>query len=282
VINSLGHLYRIEPRVTLLTGATVTTLDVVGNRVAGVRYQHSGADRIARADLVGLGANAIFNSALLLHSGLSEGSAGQGLLEQVSRNVIVELRGVDSFQGSTSITGQGYMLYGGPHRRSRAAALMESWNVPILRNERGKWRQRLRLKFIFEDLPRPENRVTAAADDTRPNVEYSGPSTYAQQGVDALESSLPQVLEALPVERYYVDPELPETEGHILGATIMGSDPSSSVVDRNLLHHRVRNLAVLGGSVFPTISPSNPTLTICALSLWAADRLMSSSNRGRS
>jgi choline dehydrogenase-like flavoprotein len=282
VINSLGHLYRADSRVTLLTGATVTALDVAGNRVVTVRYQESGAERTARADLVGLGANAIFNPHLLLRSGLSEGRAGQGLLEQVSRNVIVDLHGVDNFQGSTSITGQGYMLYSGPHRRSRAAALMESWNVPILRNERGKWRQRLRLKFIFEDLPRPENRVRAAADGNRPDVEYTRPSLYAEQGVDALESSLPQVLEALPVERYFVDPDFPETEGHILGTTIMGSDPDSSVVDRHLLHHRVRNLAVLGGSVFPTISPSNPTLTICALSLWAADRLMSPSNRGGS
>ena len=275
VLNSLGHLYRADPRVTLLTGAHATALDVAGSRVIAVRYQHGGTEHLARADLVGLGANAIFNGHLLLRSGLSEGRAGQGLLEQVSRNVIVELRGVDNFQGSTSITGQGYMLYAGAHRRSRAAALMESWNVPILRNERGRWRQRVRLKFIFEDLPQPENQVKSDAE--RPEVEYSQPSSYARQAVDALESSLPPVLEALPVERYYLDPDFPQTEGHILGTTVMGRDPSSAVVDAQLIHQRVRNLAVLGGSVFPTISPSNPTLTICALSLMAADRLMSSS-----
>jgi choline dehydrogenase-like flavoprotein len=53
----------------------------------------------------------------------------------------------------------------------------------------------------------------------------------------------------------------------------MGEDVATSVVDRNLVHHRVRNLIVLGGSVFPTIAPTHPTLTICALSMWAADRL---------
>ena len=282
VLNSLAHLYRSEPRVTLLTGAVATALDVAGNRVTAVRYRHADGEGVARADLVGLGANAIFNPHLLLRSGLPEGMAGHGLLEQVSRNVVVELRGVDNFQGSTSITGQGYMLYAGAHRRSRAAALMESWNVPILRNEPGKWRQRVRLKFIFEDLPQPGNRVQVGADPDRPDIEYRQPSAYARQGVDALESNLPRVLEALPVERYYVDPDFPETEGHILGTTIMGTDPSSAVVDRQLLHHRVRNLAVLGGSVFPTISPSNPTLTICALSLWAADTLMSGSKGARS
>jgi choline dehydrogenase-like flavoprotein len=51
----------------------------------------------------------------------------------------------------------------------------------------------------------------------------------------------------------------------------MGSDPTSSVVDRYLVHHKVRNLLVLGASAFPTASPSYPTLTVAALSLWAAD-----------
>jgi choline dehydrogenase-like flavoprotein len=209
--------------------------------------------------------------------------AGQGLSEQVSRNVEVDLGGVNNFQGSTSITGLGYMLYPGEHRRDRAAALMESWNVPLLRDERGKWRQRIRLKFIYEDLPQPENRVTLGPDPEKPQVEYRAASSYAQRGLDALEHDLSRVLAALPVERYRViEPDAPSSEGHNLGTTSMGADPATSVVDRQLIHHRVRNLLVLGGSVFPTISPANPTLTICALSLWAADRLMASSSGARS
>jgi len=54
---------------------------------------------------------------------------------------------------------------------------------------------------------------------------------------------------------------------------VMGNDPESSVVDRHLVHHQVRNLMVLGGSAFPTCSPANPTLTLSALSLWAAQAL---------
>ena len=282
ILNSLRHLYESDPRVTLLTGATVTHLDVANDRVTGVRYERAGVESTARADLVALGANALFNPFLLLRAGLTDGNPGRGLLEQVSVNVEVDLAGVDNFQGSTSITGLGYMLYSGDHRRERAAALMESWNVPVLRDLRGKWRQRLRLKFIYEDLPQPENRVTIGSDPAKPDIHYTRHSDYAQRGVDRLESDLARVLAPLPVESYRViRPDTLTTEGHILGTTTMGDDPATSVVDRQLVHHRVRNLLVLGGSVFPTISPSNPTLTICALSLRAADTLIAPST-GRS
>jgi choline dehydrogenase-like flavoprotein len=275
ILNSLSHVYR-DPRVTLTSGATVSALDVSNDHVSGVHFQHAGSPRFVRADLVGLGANALFNPFLLQRSGLGGGTVGQGLLEQVSANVMIDLDGVDNFQGSTSITGSGYMLYAGAHRRDRAAALIESWNVPVLRDERGKWRQRLRLKFIFEDLPQAENQIVAA-DPARPAIHYARHSSYAQRALDHLESDLSQVLDPLPVERYQiVRPDALTSEGHILGTTVMGTDRSDSVVDRDLVHHRVRNLLVLGGSVFPTISPANPTLTICALSLRAADRVTAS------
>jgi choline dehydrogenase-like flavoprotein len=281
ILNSLSDLYR-DPRVTLLTGATALDIDVASGCVTGVRYRHAGAEHVASADLVALGANALFNPFLLLRSGIVDGRAGEGLVEQTSRDVLVDLRGIDNFQGSTSITGLGYMLYSGDHRRRHAAALMESWNVPLLRDERGKWRQRIQLTFIFEDLPQRANRVTTGSDPTRPVVQYGAHSDYTTRAIAALESELPDILAALPVERYeIVAPDRPRSEGHNLGTTCMGHDPATSVVDPDLVHHRIRNLLVLGGSVFPTISPANPTLTICALSLRAADRLMTSTKGAR-
>ena len=53
----------------------------------------------------------------------------------------------------------------------------------------------------------------------------------------------------------------------------MGNDPRTSVVDRHGAHHRVRNVLVLGSSMFPTSATANPTLTICALALRAADHV---------
>jgi choline dehydrogenase-like flavoprotein len=82
-----------------------------------------------------------------------------------------------------------------------------------------------------------------------------------------------RVLSPLPVERIEFREAPEDTESHILGGTVMGRDPESSVVDPFLVHHRVRNLLVLGGGTFPTGSPSNPTLTISALALRASENL---------
>jgi choline dehydrogenase-like flavoprotein len=276
VLNEMHGLYS-DPRVELRTGACVRSLDVQGDSVLGVRYTNEDREELARGAMVALGANAVFNAHILLASGLSGGELGQGLVEQRPAAADVMLEGMDNFQGGTSITGHGYMLYDGAHRRERAAALMETWNVPRLRDERGKWRRRLVLKFVFEDLRDPASRVELdPGDPARPRLRFAGHSAYSQRGIDALSTEIAKILAALPVERHEVHAPARATEAHILGTTVMGSDPATSVVDANLVHHKLRNLFVLGGSVFPTAAPANPTLTICALSLRAARKALGS------
>jgi choline dehydrogenase-like flavoprotein len=143
-----------------------------------------------------------------------------------------------------------------------------------LRDLRGRWRQRLGLKVIFEDLRQPDNRVTLSPDDPdRPRVAFAAHSSYTHAGVASLPDVLPRALAALPIEGLHIGNRLSSTEAHVLGTTPMGNDATSSVVDKDLRHHRVRNLLVLGSSVFPTCPPANPTLTLSALSLRAAERL---------
>src|SRR6185437_241470 len=62
--------------------------------------------------------------------------------------------------------------------------------------------------------------------------------------------------------------------GHFMGTARMGDDPATSVCDRWGFTHRVRNLGVIDGSVFPTASGINPTTTICALALRTAEHLI--------
>ena len=60
---------------------------------------------------------------------------------------------------------------------------------------------------------------------------------------------------------------------HQLGGCRMGSDPRSSVVDAFCRTHDVPNLYVVDGSVFPSASEKNPTLTIMALAARTADHI---------
>lgn len=68
---------------------------------------------------------------------------------------------------------------------------------------------------------------------------------------------------------------MPYQTTHNTGGTIMGSDPSTSVVNRYLQSWDVPNLFVMGASVFPQNAGYNPTGTVAALAYWAADAIRS-------
>lgn len=274
--NEMAGLFE-DPRVTLELSCAAQAVEMAGGRATGVRYTtEGGRERVARADLVALGAGAMFNPWLLLRSGLGGSGVGEGLVEQTSVTARVDLDGVDNFQGSTAITGNGYMFYSGEHRALHAAALVETASWPSLRAERGRWRQRLEVKLIFEDLREARNRVTQDTEQpSKPSALFAGRSAYCQRGIDQIPALLKRLLAPLPVTDVWLS-EPSDTEGHILGTTVMGDDPAASVVDAGLVHHRVRNLVLLGSGAFPTAAPANPTLTLCALSLRSARRLLSS------
>ncbi len=54
----------------------------------------------------------------------------------------------------------------------------------------------------------------------------------------------------------------------------MGADRETSVVDADCVAHDVENLLVVDGSVFVTCGALNPTSTLQAIALRAADRLV--------
>ncbi|MDP9115588.1 MAG: GMC family oxidoreductase, partial [Acidobacteriota bacterium] len=61
---------------------------------------------------------------------------------------------------------------------------------------------------------------------------------------------------------------------HIQGGAIMGASPETSVVNPHLQHWNVPNLWVIGASAFPQNASHNPTLTVLALTYWAADAMI--------
>lgn len=271
VLNEMADIYA-DPRVTVLTEAQALRIETTAGLATGVVYRRGGVDHLAKGETVAVGANAIFNAFLLLKSGFQDPALGRYLHEQAGVEAFIDLKGMRGFQGSTVITGQGYMFYDGAHRRDRAAAMLEGWNRTRPRLVHGRWAEATRMKMIFEDLPLWENRVAVSPDDPdRPVAITERRSDYMLRSLSRAEEMYNQLFAHLPVEGY----TLRETtdEGHIMGTARMGTDPATSVVDADLVHHGVRNLWVLGGSSFVTGAPANPTLTLSALSLRAADRM---------
>jgi choline dehydrogenase-like flavoprotein len=274
--NGLIGIYS-DPRVTLQLQSEVEGLETASGVVKAVSYTRDGRVERVEGDLIVLAASALFNPHIMLRSGMSHPKLGKGLSEQLPIDVTLDLAGVKAYNGSTILTGLGYLFYEGEHRKDHAACLIETWNSPFpykdgaLRTERGRWNERLIIRFLFDDLLRDDNTVTI--DPANPRLArtlFTDYSDYARRGASLVPGMVDKLSVALPIERVAMIEE-GDTASHIQGTVVMGNDPTSSIVDRNLVHHQYRNLLVLGCSAFPTVSPAYPTLTVSALSLWAAE-----------
>jgi choline dehydrogenase-like flavoprotein len=67
---------------------------------------------------------------------------------------------------------------------------------------------------------------------------------------------------------------------HEIGTARMGSNPKTSVLNKNCQAHDVKNLFVTDGAAFVTNADKNPTLTILALSWRASEYLLSEAKKG--
>jgi choline dehydrogenase-like flavoprotein len=278
--NGLAYLYK-DPRVVLRLRSEVQTIDTAAGVAQGVNYIQEGTPKRDTGDLIILGASALFNPHILLRSGFDHPLIGRRLHEQMSVYVTLDLKGVKAYNGSTVLSGLGYLFYDGEHRRDHAACMIETWNSPFayrpddsLRLQAGRWNERLVLGFLFDDIPSEENTVTVSPGNPRlAKVHFTNFSEYAMKGARQIPKMVDKLSEALPIERL-LTVTLGSTAAHIQGTVVMGNDPATSVVDRHLIHHKYRNLLVLGSSCYPTASPAYPSLTVSALSLWAADHVL--------
>jgi choline dehydrogenase-like flavoprotein len=159
--------------------------------------------------------------------------------------------------------------------------------------------RQLRIGFLVEQDPDPNNRVTLSSEFTdglglpRPEISYNL-SDYTRQGIvaayrmrkllfdklgatdfthrlpDASSDSpgrFEEMIDGKPVTLTYGG------AGHIMGTYRMGKDPKTSVVDSNQLSHDHNNLYLVGSGTFPTGATANPTLTLSALALRTADNI---------
>ena len=126
--------------------------------------------------------------------------------------------------------------------------------------------------LVGECLPREENTVTLDPEDKDQYGLPVGRVTFRwgendrrlwEAGIDKQR----QILEAAGAEVTWTA----DDTAHLLGACCMGDSPQSSVVDQWCRTWDVPNLFVCDGSVFPTSSASNPSLSIEAIAARTAD-----------
>lgn len=268
--NSNLGIYEDE-RVELLYGCEVYSMISANDVVKKVLFRKNQKDYAVKGEIIVLGANPFFNVNILLNTGDSNPFTGRGFGEQLGMQTLIYLDNISNVGGSTWVNANGYMLYDGDHRKHHAACLIEVNNAPYnIRVERGKYLNLASFRMIFEDLPLDSNYITTSSNLFKPEVNFNERSDYTLNSVTHMKKVLPEILSCLPIEKLEHLPPEPN-EGHIIGGTRMSIDARSGVVDRNMIHHQYRNLFVLGAGAFTTFSPSNPTLTLAALSLASAN-----------
>jgi choline dehydrogenase-like flavoprotein len=111
------------------------------------------------------------------------------------------------------------------------------------------------------------------------------PDGYVRESFNKIVDVHERVFKAMNITQFKSQRDKPDANltfggsGHIMGTTRMG-DKSDSVVDKDCRAHDHPNLFILGSSVFPTSSTANPTSTIAALALRAAETIKRQLLRG--
>lgn len=288
---------------------STVTVDERG-RATGVAYfDADGVERHQAADVVVMAANGIGTARLLLNStsrahpgGLANSS------DMVGRNLMHHPIGMvtgvfdeelEGFKGpfAVSIISQefyesdpdrgfprGYMMQycrsDGPLGTALGGYLAP---VPWGPDHHRVFAQRLghtaSVTVTTEDLPDPDNRVTLHPTLTdshgipAPKLSYTL-SPVAGRTIAHGIANATRLMETAGAREVVPLPLISGAGFHLLGTARMGSDPATSVVDRDCRAHDVDNLFVIDGSVFATCGAVNPTSTIMAIALRAADRMI--------
>ncbi len=267
--------------------------------MAAVRYlDPRGTEHRVTGRYFVLAANGIEIPRLLL---MSDGVANSS--DQVGRNLMDHPRSSITFLSSEPLwSGRGpqrnsYIegMRDGPFRSEHAAAKMNVGNYNRIRQvteeliQRGVYgaeldemiadraSRQISFSAFYEQLPDPENRITLSADQKdalglpRPEIAYRV-EDYVRASDAKVKENYTAFAEMLGGTEVSIGEGF-ASNNHMMGSTIMGDDPASSVVDRDCRTHDHDNLFIASSSVFPTSSSINPTLTIAALSFRIADTL---------
>ena len=272
------------PNVMLQTGARVVRLTATGGHVTGVEVAGHG---ILMAPLIVLAAGAVMSAALLL--GSSDAAYPAGLAnasDQVGRNFMNHnLSGIlalHPFRRNRSVYQKtiqinDFYLKGGVNDTPLGnIQLLGKISGSILASDTpiplpiAFWiaRRSVDLLAMSEDLPNPDSRVTLK--DRQVCLDWKRSNWDAHL---ALVTKLKQMIRKAGYPIVLSRAFDRRTPSHQCGTARMGDDPATSVVNAQCRSHDLRNLYIVDASVLPTSAAVNPSLTIAALALRAADHI---------
>lgn len=168
---------------------------------------------------------------------------------------------------------------GAPESTARELALGGLRGKALDEALRDQTSRHIRVAALTEQLPLASNRVTldrAQIEKTglpRPALFYQL-DRYTERALANAKHLHEDMFAKIGVKAFWHKDDA-QAAGHIMGTARMGADPATSVVDKDLRAHAHRNLFLVGAAVFPTGGTANPTLTIAALALRAADAVLS-------
>jgi glucose dehydrogenase len=263
---------------------------------------YAGVPRSVTAELVVIAAHAIETPRLLLMSGLANSSdqVGRNLMDHLSKSTFgIAPEKLFPFRGPPSTSGI-ESFRDGDFRKDRAGFRLslnnDGWSrksapyaeiIDSVTNKQligaelqsavfERVTRQVRLSCSVEVAPDPNNRVElSTVNDAlglpRPKITFTPPD-YSFRGLAQATKTMADMFRLIGATELDLgaDPTAYDGAGHIMGTCRMGSDRKSSVVDAQCRAHDHKNLFIAGASVFPTVGSPNPTLTIAALALRAA------------
>jgi choline dehydrogenase-like flavoprotein len=278
------------PNVTLLTDARVVRLEAAGATVTGVVTE---SGETFSGDIVVVSCGAANSAALLLASGLANGSGQVGrnymfhnsqavlaLSKDENPTVFQKTLGLNDFyfRGSDVDYPLGNIQMVGKSTAPmyRGEKPLETRLAPTFTLDQVA-RHAIDFWLSTEDLPRPDNRVTLRSDGSIALAYEPTNEVPAQKLYDELRS----ILGHLGLDHHHLIPRHAYLKNaipvagcaHQAGTCRFGTDPADSVLDVDCRAHEVDNLYVVDTSFFPSIGAVNPALTAMANALRVGDRI---------
>ncbi|NKB35731.1 MAG: FAD-binding protein [Gammaproteobacteria bacterium] len=276
---------------------TRVLMDNKGVRANGVEYYDSeGVKHVQHADLVVLGAFTIENPRILLNSATSKHKNGLGNSSGMVGKYIMSHPAVTAFgmfeeetQNHIGATG-GQLLNQDRFPKEKGSFGSQQWEVALALKPndllgiamsradlfgsdlhsfmKKASRSMTSMVAVVEDQPMIENRIELSSKKDKFGMPLAlAKHTWHEETRKLFHDTAKEGLKIVKAAGATQAWHSPPGGQHIMGGTIMGSDPEKSVTNENAQCHDIPNLVLGGGGIFPTSSCVNSTYTIHATAM---------------